>query len=204
MLTPANVFMLGIINHNPINPYEIEKIFEFNRMKSTLKVASSTIYASIRAMHKRGLVVYKVQANGNMPVKRIYEVTEKGRAELMQSLQTYLSDYFPDWSGFTISLLFMSLFEKGKLIKMLTKRKKVLDNLYQKKEEEYQTMLVLNATKPCIPAMSGALHLRMHVRIELDITNRVIDLIRTAEVWPQDFYQIYSTDIEGYIEQKKA
>lgn len=199
MLSPINTFLLGIINITPINPYEILGVFEFNRMKTPLKYADSTIYYAVRMLHKRGFVECEIQQNGNMPSKRVYSITKKGQTELKKSLQTYLSGYSDNWSAFSISLHFMSLFEKSELIGFLEKRKHEVEEEVRRRNQDYQEIQILNETRPCIPGMSSALHLKVHFDTELDMTIQVLNWLRETEVWPQDIYQLFAPELESYI-----
>lgn len=201
MLAPQNAFLLGIINIKPINPYEILGVFEFNRMKTPLKYADSTIYYSIRMLNKNGFIDCEMQQNGSMPTKRVYSITEKGRAELKKSLKAYLSGFSDDWSAFSISLHFMSLFEKSELIGFLEKRKQSLEKEVQHRIQDFEDISILNETRPCVPGMSSAFHLKMHFETELEVTVRVLNWLRETEIWPQDIYQIFAPELDTYIKR---
>lgn len=199
MLSPRNAFLLGIINIKPINPYEILGVFEFNRMKTPLKYANSTIYYSVRILNKKGLINYDLQLNGNMPAKRIYSITEKGQVELKKTLKSFLSEYSEDWSAFSIALHFMSLFKKVELLGFLEKRKLSLEKEIQSREQDFQEISILNEYRPCIPGMSSAFHLKMYFETELKVTDQVLNWLKITEIWPQDIYQIFSSELETYI-----
>ena len=72
MLSPVNMFLLGVVDAKPVNPYEIVSRFEYNRYKSILGIANSTIYASIRSMHNKGYLDYALEQESNLPAKKIY------------------------------------------------------------------------------------------------------------------------------------
>lgn len=198
MLTPTNVFLMGFIAHKPINPYQLVSRFQFHGMDITLKLANSSIYANIRSLHRQGFIDYEMEKTGKMPAKKMYTPTPKGLKILDISLKSYLSDYFPEWAGFTVSILFMSRFSKEALIEMLEKRQKVLHGISMQKENEYHSVLNNEERAACMPAVVGALHLDMHIKEELKITETIIDMLQKADKWPQDMLQLFDKRYEEY------
>ena len=188
MLTPANTFLLGLIANGPINPYDIISRFAYNRYNSILQIPDSTIYSNIRTMCKKGYIEYTLSQEGGMPAKKMYTITETGLAELKDTIKKYLSDYSPDWSGFTTALLLMHHFSKEELLGFLHQRKRVLKEHQQYREDECRFCDAMHKQFPCVPNVASALHVSIHIREELYVTMTVISILEKTEVWPQSTF----------------
>lgn len=195
MLTPANTFLLGLIAHKPVNPYDIVSRFAYNRYNATLQIPDSTIYSNIRTMCKKGYITYTLTQEGGMPAKKMYTITDAGLEELRSTLKTYLSEYSADWSGFTTALLLMHHFTKEELLQFLNQRKKILKEYQRQRDAECEFCDSMQQEMPCVPNVASALHIAIHMREELYVTMTVISILEKTEVWPQstfeadDFYQ---------------
>lgn len=195
MLTPANTFLLGLIAHKPVNPYDIVSRFAYNRYNAILQIPDSTIYSNIRTMCKKGYITYTLTQEGGMPAKKMYTITDAGLEELRSTLKTYLSEYSADWTGFTTALLLMHHFTKEELLHFLNQRKKVLKEYQKQRDAECEFCDSMQKEMPCVPNVASALHIAIHMREELYVTMTVISILEKTEVWPQstfeadDFYQ---------------
>jgi DNA-binding PadR family transcriptional regulator len=188
MLTPANTFLLGLIAHKPINPYDIINRFAYNRYNATLQIPDSTIYSNIRTMCKKGFITYTLSQESGMPPKKMYTITDLGLVELKETIRKYLSDYCADWSGFTTALLLMHHFSKEELLQFLNQRKQVLKELQKHRDAECQFCDTMHKDIPCIPNVASALHVAIHMREELYVTMTVISILEKTEKWPQSTF----------------
>ena len=188
MLTPANTFLLGLIAHKPINPYDVVNRFAYNRYNATLQIPDSTIYSNIRTMCKKGYITYTLTQEGGMPAKKMYTITDAGLEELRSTLKTYLSEYSADWSGFTTALLLMHHFSKEELLQFLNRRKQILKDLQKQRDAECQFCDALHKEVPCVPNIASALHVAIHMREELYVTMTVISILEKTEKWPQSTF----------------
>ena len=86
MLSKSATMLLGLINKQPVNAYEIIKILESMNVKWWYNIADSTVYATLRTLDKKGLIVGASEKNGNMPFRTVYSISEKGKEELRDTL----------------------------------------------------------------------------------------------------------------------
>ena len=190
MLTPANTFLLGLIANEPINPYDIINRFAYNRYNAILQIADSTIYSNIRTMCKKGYIEYTLLQDSGMPARKMYTITETGLNELKDSIRAYLSDYAADWSGFTTALLLMHHFPREELLTMLNRRKQILKAQLEQREQECRFCDTMHKESPCIPNVTSALHVAVHIREELYVTMTTITMLEKTDVWPQSTFQM--------------
>lgn len=73
--------ILGLLSWQPLSGYDLKKIFS----EQTLFYWSGNnnqIYKTLVQLLQEGLVTHQVQQQEHLPAKKIYSITEKGRAEL--------------------------------------------------------------------------------------------------------------------------
>lgn len=122
MLSRISVLILGIIEENPVNPYEINKFLELIRIKDWFPVAVSSVYSTIKTLNARGLITGEGLKEGNMPEKTIYSITTKGRTVLHEMIEELLSSKELDPQGFNIGTIFMCHLEKERVLALLEMR----------------------------------------------------------------------------------
>ena len=71
MLSKSATMMLGLINQQPQNAYEIIKNLEIMNVKWWYNIADSTVYATLRTLDKKGFIVGGSEKNGNMPLRTV-------------------------------------------------------------------------------------------------------------------------------------
>lgn len=126
MLSKLATLILGILSEHERSPYEITKMLEYLQTKKWLPLADSTVYATINNLKKRGLITGRIEKNGNLPEKTIYNITPEGEFELQESITAFLSEDNYQTSHFDIGILLMHNLSKSEI---LIKLKKKLERL---------------------------------------------------------------------------
>lgn len=73
--------ILGLLSWQPLSGYDLKKIFA----ESTVLYwsgNSNQIYRALVALHEAGLVTFEVQQQEDYPAKKVYSITDAGRARL--------------------------------------------------------------------------------------------------------------------------
>ena len=73
--------ILGLLSWKPLYGYDLKKIIANTEM-FYWSGNNNQVYKSLVQLHKEGLVTQQVQYQESLPAKKIYSITEKGRAEL--------------------------------------------------------------------------------------------------------------------------
>lgn len=81
--------LLGLINSEPLNAYELIKQLQLMNVKNWYEIADSTVCATIKTLEKKAYIIGKVQKDGNMPDKTVYSITESGYTELKNTLKLH-------------------------------------------------------------------------------------------------------------------
>ena len=138
MLSKTSTMLLGIINTEPLNAYEIIKKLQLMNIKSWYEIADSTVYATIKTLEKKSYILGKVQKDGNMPDKTVYSITDKGKDELMKTIKNAIVQFNYDTNIFAVAAFFIMNLNKDERIELLQKRilllNKYLDGINQQIE----------------------------------------------------------------------
>lgn len=126
MLSKSATMMLGLINKQPMNAYEIIKILECMNVKWWYDIANSTVYATLRTLDNKGLIVGVSEKNGNMPYRTVYSISDKGKMELKNTLTKSILSFDFDTNLFSIAAFFLDFFELDEQISLLKQRTVIL------------------------------------------------------------------------------
>lgn len=77
--------ILGLLNWKPASGYDLKRIISESEV-FYWSGNNNQIYKSLLELQQEGLVTYQVQMQASLPAKKIYAITEQGRAALRQSL----------------------------------------------------------------------------------------------------------------------
>lgn len=77
--------ILGILNYAPVSGYDLNKAFQVS-VQHFWDTDQSQIYRALYKLHDLGLVTMSVVEQDNAPDKKIYGLTDAGRAELRRWL----------------------------------------------------------------------------------------------------------------------
>lgn len=79
--------ILGMLNQHDMSGYELTKQFE-QALAEFWPARHSQIYPELRRLHEQGFVTYQVEISGTVLEKKVYTITEQGRQEFLEWLQT--------------------------------------------------------------------------------------------------------------------
>jgi DNA-binding PadR family transcriptional regulator len=79
--------ILGFLSWKPFTGYELKKIFA-DALSFHWSGNNNQIYGTLVELHHSGLVSIEVQQQEKYPAKKLYTITEQGRAELRDWLLT--------------------------------------------------------------------------------------------------------------------
>lgn len=123
MLSKIALLILSFIAEKPLNPYEIKKVFERMQIDKWFPIGSSSVYATIKALLKKGYISGTTIKEGNMPEKTIYAITPQGKEALRQTLIAYLSEREQILSEFDLAMMLICHVEKETVVEALEKHR---------------------------------------------------------------------------------
>ncbi len=158
--------LLGLVNYFPMSGYDLKKIFN-NSINFFWDAETSQIYRELKSLEKKGDIVSKMEFNKKGPNKRIYEITQQGKASLKKWLENPPDDIKEDQrDAFGIRILHSSLIGFNKLypqfkIKLLAYQNELQQlDLVEQKLKEY---LKRSGTKEHLPYWKIVLNRGRHL-----------------------------------------
>ena len=86
------LLLLGLLMGQRMHGYQLNEKVEHSLTFYT-KLKKSTAYYTLDKLEKEGYVRQEVEREGNRPERRVYEITEKGRAYFFGLLRSSLSEF---------------------------------------------------------------------------------------------------------------
>lgn len=83
--------ILGLLSIQPMSGYEIRQSVEQHGMRFLWGLNYGSIYPALRQLQAGGLVTVSVQHQGRATLRKEYDITDRGRVELEQWLESPLS-----------------------------------------------------------------------------------------------------------------
>ncbi len=107
MAMNVRTLCLGILSLKEATGYEIKKMVEEGIFSHFIDASFGSIYPALGQMLREGLLSLRTEEQDGKPGKKIYAITDKGRAALAQALDTDpAKDKFK--SEFLFQMLFMN------------------------------------------------------------------------------------------------
>lgn len=141
MLSKTMAILLGIIEEQPINAYEMIKLLTRMNVRSWCAIADSTVYATLKAALKKDYIAGEVEKGGTMPDKTIYYITEKGRAEFISTIEAFVSCFEYDVTPFSIAMFFVTALELERALVLLRERLVLLYGLQESTAAQIKGMM---------------------------------------------------------------
>lgn len=106
-MSTINLIILGLLLEKPMSAYEMAQLVDSWLMRKLLKISSPAVYKNLKVLYKKSYLTAKAVKEGEMAEKKIYSITETGRAyffELMEYYSGNLTDFFFDFNMFLMNL----------------------------------------------------------------------------------------------------
>jgi len=124
--------LLGLLNYQPMTGYELDKEFK-ESLAHFWQAKPQQIYRELNAMEQNGWLVSERVPQEERPNRRVYTITDKGKAEFLDWLKSPKSDI--QNATRVKSVFFMRLFFAGE-----TNKKQALELLYSYREQCLHSM----------------------------------------------------------------
>ena len=171
--------VLGLLAEEPQHPYELKRAFD-ERVGSFWAVNYGQIYQTVDRLEQEGMISGANVAQRKRPDKRIFELTDRGRAEFKRWLGSPKAKARPLRDEFLVQLLFADLENPKDVLELvdcqqeiyfekmrgLTARKRMLERSTEESKSLAQRLLVEAAL------FHAEADLRWLEHVRLTLTNR--------------------------------
>lgn len=127
--------LLGFLNYRPMTGYELKSIMDESTMHFW-HAYHSQIYTTLRKLEDGGLVISEMEDGDDKLNRRTYTITESGRADLRQWLNTPLQEVVPVKEDLLVRMFFSGERDKQAVLDEL----QVQRALHRSTLEEYHRL----------------------------------------------------------------
>jgi len=110
--------LLGFLNYQPMTGYELKQTMDVST-SNFWHARQSQIYTTLKKLEKEGLVVSQVEVQDGRPDRRVYEITDDGRAQLRTWLAEPLTELQPHKELLLLKLFFAAPLDKQTILTQL-------------------------------------------------------------------------------------
>jgi DNA-binding PadR family transcriptional regulator len=176
-MTNAELAILSLIAEKPRHGYEIEQVIEERGMREWTEVGFSSIYYILKKLERAGLVHGRLeQQAGRGPARKVYAVTESGRAVWHKAAVEALSTPQRRNTPFQLGLANLPGLTTGESI---TAVRQYRERLIQQREHVHGRTQETGQAGP------------LHVKAMFDLS---LTLIEAELVWIEGFIDELSAD----------
>lgn len=114
--------LLGFLNYRSLSGYDLKGIIDTST-RHFWHADLSQIYKTLKALESDGLIASVVEAQDDRPDRRVYTITDSGRADLQQWLNTPLDEMTPLKETLLLKVFFSAETDPVRLLAMLHRQR---------------------------------------------------------------------------------
>lgn len=119
-MTVNEMVSLGLIYSQPCHAYALDGFIREAKLDEWANISRATIYNTLKRLESEGCVTVETEKIGNMPERKVYSITEKGKQRLVKVLRKNMLQI--NGNTFALSMLFCFGMSPSEAIEILEKR----------------------------------------------------------------------------------
>ncbi len=133
--------LLTLLMQRPMYPYEMASTLRHRGKDQAIKINWGSLYTIVQNLEKYGFIeTVEVAREGRQPERTTYQITEAGRAELMDWLRELLGVPEREYSRFEAALGESAILPPEELAGLLRQRLDTLDAVNAQQQAELETV----------------------------------------------------------------
>ncbi|MGC4118348.1 MAG: PadR family transcriptional regulator [Myxococcales bacterium] len=125
-MTQGEAIILRILAASDYHAYQLDKLIDENRMREWADIGFSSIYSTLNKLERKHLVRSRTEAEQAGPSRRVYAITEAGRAEVRQEILRLLEAETAANDPFLVGLMLSSFLDDREFKSSLVRRREGL------------------------------------------------------------------------------
>lgn len=122
-LTPLAIAVLALLTTEPAHPYQMRHEIRVREIDRVMKVTHGTLYSTVDRLAAAGLIQpVETSREGRRPERTVYEITPRGRDQLLDALRVELMRATPSYPKLATGLAFVSLLDPQEVALLLERR----------------------------------------------------------------------------------
>ena len=150
------------------------------RMEETIKLNFGSLYHTVKALHRSGLIVpAETKREGRRPERTIYKLSEAGRSQFLNWVMELIRQPIKEYSHFEAGLCFISHVTIEKAIALLEERVLTIEDELDSQRKLIGSLLESGLTRLSLLEIEHSLIVR---EAELQWTRRIIKDLRNGNL----------------------
>jgi DNA-binding PadR family transcriptional regulator len=165
---------LGLIYSEPCHTYALEEFIKQMGFEQWANISKASIYNTFKRLESQGCVTVTTEKVGNMPERKVYAITEKGKQRLLEELRGNIPLPTTADNIFVLAMFFNFGMSADESIELLEKRIENLNNRIEQLKTDYGESKKYNVYNSMILINAG----RKHTELEIETAKEFIKLFR--------------------------
>lgn len=181
---------LALVYNEPLHAYAINAIIKEMGLEYWAHISSASIYSTLSRLQKVGCVDVSTEKVGNMPERKVYQITEKGRNKLLDELKDALLTPDTGDNPFYLAIAFAYGITAKEAVPILKERIERLKIMIDHVTHEYEQLKEINGYSGMIITKAA----KKHIEIEVETAKEFIELLESNPVY-------YTDDLKNMINE---
>jgi PadR family transcriptional regulator, regulatory protein AphA len=122
--------LLGILDAEASSGYDIKKKVE-NEIGHYYRISNSQIYPTLKKLLELGYATFLVERNDGKPDRKVYSVTESGRAVFREWLKRPVDYQNPGGNELLLKIYFGPITDIGRNIELISRHREIQAEMYR-------------------------------------------------------------------------
>ena len=166
---------LALVYHEPMHAYAINTVIREMGLEHWAYISPASIYNTLSRLEKIGCVHVTTERVGNMPERKVYSITKKGKDKFADELKEAILAKSMGDNPFYLAVPFAYGISINEAIPIIEER---IENLREAREhviDEYEELKGCKSYSGMIITKAG----RKHIEVEIDAARDFIELLKT-------------------------
>ena len=166
---------LALISNGPAHAYGLNMILSSMQLETLAKISKASLYNALTRLEADKCIIVAIERVGNMPERKVYTITDQGKARLQQELKAMLLSLSTEDSPMHLAGIFAFGLEAEETLALIKQRiEKLRANIFQheKKLEWYER----NSYHPLAISARATIQ---HQKVEIQAAQDFIALLKT-------------------------
>jgi DNA-binding PadR family transcriptional regulator len=124
------LLLLGVLLQGKMHGYRLNE-YVTHAMSLYTDLKKPTVYYTLEKLEKDGYVQQEVEREGKRPERRVYQITDKGRAHFLDLLRSHLRGFTRTYYGDDIGIAFMDQVSTVEARQLLAEKREKIQSILQ-------------------------------------------------------------------------
>jgi len=165
---------LGLIYSEPCHTYALDEFIHAIGLEQWANISKASIYNTFKRLESQGCVTVTTEKVGDMPERKVYAITEKGKQRLLEELRENMLSPSSGDNFFFLAMCFNFGMSADEAIELLEKRIENLNNEIEKIKMDYEELKKWNVYHSMIMINAGL----KHIELEIETAKEFMKLLK--------------------------